>query len=167
MFKDMELAREEVATYKSTLEERNSRPSVDLNVSVLSASAWPSYPDVPLIIPREVQQQANVFEQHYKVKHTGRKLYWKHSLAHCQLKASLPKGDKELVVSSYQAVVLLIFKDKSASEEIPYEHIQAASGLGKQFDALLVDAHANAHPRQIISNLSVPCNLLHAPNIGC
>ncbi|KAI4173912.1 MAG: hypothetical protein LQ343_002680 [Gyalolechia ehrenbergii] len=129
MFKDMELAREEVTSYKSQLEERGSRPSVDLNVSVLSASAWPSYPDVPLIIPREVQQQAAVFEQHYKVKHSGRKLTWKHSLAHCQLKANLPKGNKELVVSSYQAVVLLIFKDRSANDEIPYEHIQAATGL--------------------------------------
>lgn len=130
MFKDMELAREEVSSYKSQLEERGSRPSVDLNVSVLSASAWPSYPDVPLIVPREVQQQAAVFEQHYKVKHSGRKLTWKHSLAHCQLKANLPKGNKELVVSSYQAVVLLIFKDKSVNDEIPYEHIQAATGLG-------------------------------------
>ncbi|KAL8938653.1 MAG: hypothetical protein Q9211_003104, partial [Gyalolechia sp. 1 TL-2023] len=129
MFKDMELAREEVTSYKSQLEERGSRPSVDLNVSVLSASAWPSYPDVPLIIPREVQQQAAVFEKHYKSKHSGRKLTWKHSLAHCQLKANLPKGNKEFVVSSYQAVVLLIFKDRSANDEIPYEHIQAATGL--------------------------------------
>lgn len=131
MFKDMELAREEVVSYKSMLEERGIKPSVDLNVSVLSASAWPSYPDVPLIIPREVQEQQNEFERHYKVRHTGRKLAWKHSLAHCQLKASLPKGNKELVVSSYQAVVLLIFKDRPANEEIPYDHIQAESGLGK------------------------------------
>lgn len=131
MFKDMALAREEVISYKSMLEERDSRPSIDLNVSVLSESAWPSYPKVDLIIPREVQQQTTTFEQYYKAKHTGRKLTWKHSLAHCQLKAYLPKGNKEFVVSSYQAVVLLIFKDKSANAEIAYDHIQAASGLGK------------------------------------
>ncbi|KAL8962648.1 MAG: hypothetical protein Q9193_000980 [Seirophora villosa] len=129
MFKDMALAREEVISYKSMLEERDSRPSIDLNVSVLSESAWPSYPKVDLIIPREVQQQTTTFEQYYKAKHTGRKLTWKHSLAHCQLKAYLPKGNKEFVVSSYQAVVLLIFKDKSANAEIAYDHIQAASGL--------------------------------------
>ncbi|KAL9603045.1 MAG: hypothetical protein Q9219_001409 [cf. Caloplaca sp. 3 TL-2023] len=132
MFKDIELARDEVTSYKSMLERRDSRPGVDLNVSVLSAAAWPSYPDVPLVVPREVQQQVTVFEQHYKTKHTGRKLTWKHSLAHCQLKAQLPKGNKELVVSSYQAVVLLLFKDKSVNDEITYEHIQAASGLDDQ-----------------------------------
>ncbi|KAL8736024.1 MAG: hypothetical protein Q9166_000586 [cf. Caloplaca sp. 2 TL-2023] len=129
MFKDMELAREEVTSYKSILDERDSRPSIDLNVSVLSASAWPSYPDVPLIVPRDVQQAVTIFEQHYKVKHSGRKLEWKHSLAHCQLKAIFPKGNKELVVSSYQAVVLLLFSNKSANDEVPYIQLQAATGL--------------------------------------
>ncbi|KAL8829981.1 MAG: hypothetical protein Q9170_005938, partial [Blastenia crenularia] len=129
MFKDMELAREEVASYKSLLERRESQPSVDLNVSVLSAAAWPSYPEVPLIVPREVQQQATVFEQHYKVQHSGRRLTWIHSLAHCQLNAYLPKGKKELVVSGYQAVVLLIFKDKAVNDEMAYGDIQGATGL--------------------------------------
>ncbi|KAL8949942.1 MAG: hypothetical protein Q9222_003991 [Ikaeria aurantiellina] len=131
MFKDMELARDEVASYKSMLEQRGSEISIDLNVSVLSASAWPSYPDVPLVIPREVQQAATIFEQHYKVKHTGRKLAWKHSLAHCQLKANLPKGNKELVVSSYQAVVLLLFQSHSTNDEISYAQIQAATDLSR------------------------------------
>ncbi|KAL9606794.1 MAG: hypothetical protein Q9179_000001, partial [Wetmoreana sp. 5 TL-2023] len=129
MFKDVELAREEVASFKSMLEESGSKPKIDLNVNVLSASAWPSYPDVPLIVPRDVQQAASVFEQHYKVKHSGRRLAWKHSLAHCQLKANLPKGNKELVVSSYQAVVLLLFKDRLVNNEVPYNEIQAATGL--------------------------------------
>ncbi|KAL8735506.1 MAG: hypothetical protein Q9181_002764 [Wetmoreana brouardii] len=129
MFKDIGLAKEQVASFKSMLEESGNKPRIDLNVSVLSASAWPSYPDVPLIVPRDVQQAASVFEQHYKVKHSGRRLTWKHSLAHCQLKANLPKGNKELVVSSYQAVVLLLFKDRSANNEVPYNEIQAATGL--------------------------------------
>lgn len=131
MFKDMELARGEVLSYKSMLEERDIRPGVDLNVNVLSASAWPSYPDVPLVIPPEVQDQQNQFQHHYLMRHSGRKLTWKHSLAHCQLKANFPKGNKELVVSSYQAVVLLIFKDTSANDEISYDRIQAETGLGK------------------------------------
>ncbi len=131
MFRDMELARGEVLSYKSMLEERDIRPRVDLNVNVLSASAWPSYPDVPLVIPPEVQDQQDQFQHHYLIRHSGRKLTWKHSLAHCQLKANFPKGNKELVVSSYQAVVLLIFKDTSANDEISYDHIQAETGLGK------------------------------------
>ncbi|KAL8710031.1 MAG: hypothetical protein Q9220_005302 [cf. Caloplaca sp. 1 TL-2023] len=129
MFKDMELAREEVSSYKLMLEQRGSGVNVDLNVSVLSASAWPSYPDVPLVIPRDVQQAATIFDEHYQTKHTGRRLAWKHSLAHCQLRANLPRGNKEFVVSSYQAVVLLLFQSRSINDEISFAQIQAATDL--------------------------------------
>ena len=40
------MAREENVSYRSMREERRITSSVDLNVNVLSASAWPSYPDV-------------------------------------------------------------------------------------------------------------------------
>ena len=70
-----------------------------------------------------------VFEVHYKNKHTGRRLAWKHGLAHCQLKSSFAKGNKEIVVSAFQAIVLLQFNDKAASEAVPYAEIQAASNL--------------------------------------
>ncbi|KAI4253296.1 MAG: hypothetical protein L6R42_007639 [Xanthoria sp. 1 TBL-2021] len=132
MFKDMELAREEVKSYNLMLdqeENRPNRPNIDLTVSVLSSSAWPSYPDISLNIPRDVQQAATLFEQHYKNKHRGRRLEWKHSQAHCQLKAVLPKGTKEFVVSSLQAVVLLLFSNPSNNNELSYVQIQAETGL--------------------------------------
>ena len=130
MFKDMELAREEITSYKSMLEERQIKSSVDLNVSVLSASAWPSYPDVVIEIPRNIQKATASFEEHYKMKHSGRKLTWKHALAHCQLKAAFPKGNKEIVVSSFQAIVLLLFNEKLPNERVAYADIQAATNLG-------------------------------------
>ena len=138
----MELAKEEVKSYNAMLEEvekeegdnrpkRPKRPNIDLNVSVLSSAAWPSYPDISLIIPRDVQQAATLFEEHYKSKHENRHLEWKHSQAHCQLKAVLPKGVKEFVVSSLQAVVLLLFSNPSNNNEWSYLQIQAETGLGK------------------------------------
>ncbi|KAL8843212.1 MAG: hypothetical protein Q9176_002165 [Flavoplaca citrina] len=129
MFKDMELAREEVKSYNLMLEEREKRPDIDLTVSVLSSSAWPSYPEITLNIPRNVQQAATLFEEHYKQRHSGRKLEWKHSQAHCQLKAVLPKGVKEFVVSSLQAVILLLFSNPSSNDELSYVQIQAETGL--------------------------------------
>lgn len=143
----MELAREEVSSYKSMLQDRGKdqikevsgvdangnyiyKPSIDLNVSVLSASAWPPYPDIAVKIPRNVQQATASFEQFYKTKHSGRKLTWKHSLAHCQLKATFSRGNKELIVSSHQAVVLLAFNDRSAGDQVLYTEIQASTNLG-------------------------------------
>ena len=131
MFKDIELAREEMNSYKSLLEERNERPSLDLNVNILSAAAWPTYPDIPVIVPTEVNSAIENFTKHYKSKHGGRKLDWKHALAHCQIKASFAKGNKEIVVSSFQAAVLLLFNGISPEEHLSYEHIKAATGLRK------------------------------------
>lgn len=131
MFKDVELSREELASYKSILTERNEKLPIEISVNILSASAWPSYPDIPCIIPQSVKSTLDKFEAHYKNKHSNRKLDWKHALAHCQVKAAFPKGSKELVVSSFQAIVLLIFNDFKIDEKVSYEYIKEASGLRK------------------------------------
>ncbi|EUC49991.1 hypothetical protein COCMIDRAFT_1393 [Bipolaris oryzae ATCC 44560] len=129
MFRDIELSREEMSSYKNVSEERNEKLDLDLNVNILSASAWPTYPTVPVILPPEVQSAMNKFEAHYKIKHTGRKLEFKHALAHCQIKARFPKGLKELVVSSFQAIVLLLFNGRRDDEHIDYEYLKQATGL--------------------------------------
>ncbi|KAF2719753.1 Cullin-domain-containing protein [Polychaeton citri CBS 116435] len=139
MFKDIELAREEMSAYKQWVEERleedNKRKTLDLDVKILSSAAWPTYPDIPVRIPTEVQRAISRYETHYKHKHSGRKLDWKHALAHCQLKASFKSAStgrasaKELVVSSFQAVVLLLFNGLSADERLSYQHIMTETGL--------------------------------------
>jgi hypothetical protein len=132
MFKDMDVARDEMAAYHEEKSTRG-RSSVDLNVSVISASAWPSYPDVPVTIPPIVASAISDFENFYHKKHTGRKLQWKHQLAHCQLRARFPKETvpKDLVVSSFQAIVLLLFNDVAEGESMGYVDIQKATGLCK------------------------------------
>lgn len=131
MFRDVELARDEMVAYKDRMEVTHRKGGVDLSVNTLSASAWPFYPDIPVIIPAEVKKAIDDFEAVYHVKHTGRKLQWKHALAHCQLRADFPKGKKELVVSSFQAIVLLLFNGISADEHVTYERIKTESGLRK------------------------------------
>lgn len=129
MFKDIELAREEITSYKSMLEESQLKTPLDLNVHILSASAWPSYPDVALEIPKDVQSAISGFQSYYKLKHSGRRLTWKHALSHCQLKAKFPKGNKEIVVSAFQAIVLLLLDEKPSGKRVSYAEIQAASNL--------------------------------------
>ncbi|KXL43500.1 MAG: hypothetical protein FE78DRAFT_92575 [Acidomyces sp. 'richmondensis'] len=132
MFKDIELSREELQSYKQRVEGRlgyEKGKSLDLSVNVLSAAAWPTYPDIPVVIPAHVKKAIDDFELHYKSKHSGRKLDWKHALAHCQMRASFPLGDKELVVSSFQAIVLLLFNGLDLDEHVPYSHILSETGL--------------------------------------
>ncbi|EEH09991.1 Cullin [Histoplasma capsulatum G186AR] len=129
MFKDMDLARDEMASYNALLGPNRDRSNIDLNVNVISAAAWPSYPDVQLKIPKVISSAMDSFEQFYNNKYNGRKLHWKHSLAHCQLKAKFPKGNKEIVVSSFQAVVLLLFNDVEDDTTLSYPEIKEATGL--------------------------------------
>ncbi|KAJ6119617.1 hypothetical protein N7523_003897 [Penicillium sp. IBT 18751x] len=130
MFKDMDVARDEMAAFNEDKIMRG-RSSIDLHVSVISASAWPSYPDVPVTIPPIVASALGDFEKFYSKKHTGRKLQWKHQLAHCQLRARFPKEKvpKDLVVSSFQAIVLLLFNDVAEGDSMSYADIKKAVGL--------------------------------------
>ena len=132
MFKDMDLARDEMASYNQLLTDRGTKnTATDLSVNVLSASAWPTYPDVPVNIPTTISKLTSDFETHYKTKHNGRKLTWKHALSHCQLKANFPRGKKEIVVSGFQAIVLLLFNDvpSDSAGTLSYTDIQSATGL--------------------------------------
>ena len=129
MFKDMDLARDEITSYNTLLSDRGQKFGPDLHVNVLSAAAWPTYPDVAVNVPTSISKAQYDFEQHYKAKYNGRKLTWKHALAHCQLRARFPKGNKELVVSGFQALVLLLFNDVPDGGSLSYADIQAATAL--------------------------------------
>jgi cullin-4 len=128
MFKDQELSRDEMASYKEVLGD-DVKAVLDLQVNVLSAAAWPTYPDVKVNLPPEVAKQIEKYDRHYKHKHTGRRLTWKHALAHSVVKAKFPKATKELVVSGFQAIVLLLFNDLGREGHLSYDDIQKATGL--------------------------------------
>lgn len=129
MFKDQEIARDEMAAYKESL---TSRQAIDLQVTVLSAASWPTYPDIEVNLPAEVTRHIERYDRHYKHKHTGRRLMWKPALAHSVVKAHFKKGAKELLVSAFQAIVLVLFNDidsDSPDQALSYQTIQKATGL--------------------------------------
>lgn len=147
MFKDQDTGKDEVESYKQWCEgDEKRRSPVDLQVMILSASAWPSYPDVRLNLPDTVAAQMEQFDQYYKTKHTGRTLSWKHSLGHCAIKARFPKGPKDLLVSAYQAVVLMLFNTVPADGFLAYDQIAAATGLqGGDLDRTLQSLACGAY----------------------
>ncbi|KAA8567669.1 hypothetical protein EYC84_008142 [Monilinia fructicola] len=128
MFKDQELSRDEMISYKQSL-SNTSKTTLDLQVSVLSSAAWPTYPDIQVNLPAEVARHIEKYDRHYKHKHGGRRLTWKHSLAHSVVKATFNKGVKELLVSGFQAIVLVIFNDLEHDGHLSYTDISKATGL--------------------------------------
>lgn len=128
MFKDQELSRDEMISYKQSL-SNTSKTTLDLQVTVLSSAAWPSYPDIEVNLPAEVAKHIEKYDRHYKHKHSGRRLAWKHSLAHSVVRATFNKGVKELLVSGFQAIVLVLFNELEHDGHLSYTDISKATGL--------------------------------------
>ncbi|KAL2257966.1 hypothetical protein VTK26DRAFT_8899 [Humicola hyalothermophila] len=146
MFKDQELAKDEMTAYKEWLAgSGRGNGGIDLNVNILSAAAWPTFPDVKVLLPKEVLKQISTFDSYYKRKHTGRRLTWKHNMAHCVIKAQFNRGPKELLVSAPQAAVLMLFNDVEEDDAtaatagvLSYEQISEGTGLkGGELDRTL------------------------------
>ncbi|KAL9947206.1 hypothetical protein ACHAQF_001423 [Verticillium nonalfalfae] len=129
MFKDQELAKEEMQHFKQWSEGTNAEQQVDLQVMVISAASWPTYPDTKLNLPEGAAAEIERFERWYNHKHDGRKLSWPHSLANCTVKAIFPRGTKELLVSAFQAVVLVLFNEVDLEGFLSFGQISTATGL--------------------------------------
>ncbi|KAJ3499961.1 hypothetical protein NM208_g17252 [Fusarium decemcellulare] len=70
MFKDQELAKDEMESYKQWCQGSLERKApLDLQVMILSAAAWPTYPDVRLNLPDEVATQIERFD--HTLRHQG------------------------------------------------------------------------------------------------
>jgi cullin-4 len=124
MFKDVDLSRDIMASFKSSKAVAASIPvGVDMNVNILTSGYWPTYPVVDANLPAELNNYQQVFKEFYLSKHSGRRLVWHNSLGTCILKARFDKGTKELSVSLFQTAVLMLFNDE---ETLSFADIKAA-----------------------------------------
>ena len=72
-------------------------------------------------------EELQSFMDFYKKKHSGHKLDWDHSLGTATLRATFKGGDKELSVSLYQAIILLLFNE---GEQKPFSEIKMLTQMG-------------------------------------
>jgi len=99
---------------------------IELKVYVLTTGYWPPYTPIQANIPDDMNEILEVFSKFYLDLYNGRRLIWQHSLGQCVLKASFPKGRKELSVSLFQTIVLMLYNDK---ESLTYSEIANATGI--------------------------------------
>ncbi|KAF9258067.1 Cullin-domain-containing protein, partial [Marasmius fiardii PR-910] len=126
MFTDMDLAREMMADYHSKL--RDDSPGQELFAMVLQTSAWPfPTPDQAVILPPEMQAELLAYDRKfYQKRHPKRKLTWDHSLGTMDVRERFKAAPKELSVSMFQGLVLLLFNE---STELGYAEIKEATGI--------------------------------------
>ncbi|KAK0231999.1 Cullin-4B [Armillaria nabsnona] len=121
MFKDLALSRDLV-------EEFHRKHNQDeLYVNVLERGGWPFSLQRPKIdLPVEMQEQLNMFTKFYDQKHQGRKLVWDHALGTVILKTRFDAGSKDLSLSLYQTIVMLLFAD---IDEVTFTDIMAQTRM--------------------------------------
>ncbi|KAJ9558307.1 hypothetical protein OSB04_012921 [Centaurea solstitialis] len=127
MFKDIELSKEINESFRQSSQARSKLPSgIELSVHVLTTGYWPTYPPMDVRLPHELNVYQDIFKEFYLSKYSGRRLMWQNSLGHCVLKAEFPKGRKELAVSLFQTVVLMLFND---ANKLSFQDIRDATSI--------------------------------------
>ncbi|VDK76390.1 unnamed protein product [Litomosoides sigmodontis] len=134
MFKDMEVSKDLGVSFKQYMEHsgrdgmlKHGANQIEFNVNVLTMGHWPTYEYMEVSIPPNLAEYQEHFQNFYFSKHSGRKLQWQYSLAQLLLRAQF-NVVKELQVTMFQALVLLLFNDKL---EWTYEEIQLATKIEK------------------------------------
>ncbi|XP_026081266.1 cullin-4B-like [Carassius auratus] len=126
MFKDMELSKDIMVQFKQHMQCQNIPGNIELTVNILTMGYWPTYVPMEVHLPPEMVRFQEIFKTFYLGKHSGRKLQWQSTLGHCVLKAEFKEGKKELQVSLFQTLVLLMFNE---AEEFSLEDIKLATGI--------------------------------------
>ncbi|XP_032410660.1 cullin-4B [Xiphophorus hellerii] len=126
MFKDMELSKDIMVQFKQYMQCQNIPGNIELTVNILTMGYWPTYVPMEVHLPPEMVRLQEIFKTFYLGKHSGRKLQWQSTLGHCVLKAEFKEGRKELQVSLFQTLVLLMFNE---GEEFTLEEIKVATGI--------------------------------------
>ncbi|KAL3624802.1 Cullin-4 [Castilleja foliolosa] len=127
MFKDIELSKEINESFKQSSQARTKLQSgIEMSVHVLTTGYWPTYPPMNVRLPHELNVYQDIFKEFYLSKYSGRRLMWQNSLGHCVLKTEFPKGKKELAVSLFQTVVLMLFND---AQKLSFQDIKESTGI--------------------------------------
>uniref|UniRef100_A0A8C2KLI3 Cullin-4A n=1 Tax=Cyprinus carpio TaxID=7962 RepID=A0A8C2KLI3_CYPCA len=113
MFKDMELSKDIMIQFKQVCVRRY------ILLNTQSASQMTHY-------TLSLSLEMLVCKLFYLGKHSGRKLQWQPTLGHAVLKTEFKEGKKELQVSLFQTLVLLMFNE---SDEYSVEEIRTATGI--------------------------------------
>lgn len=152
MFKDLALSRERMHKYHGKLSEVDKQSEgLKLSVMVLKRSAWPfGASEAAVCLPPNVRKfpssiclqlsdgafkmEAELvkFVEYYNFpKKKGHQLKWDHALGSVTMKGRFNPGSKELSVSLFQAVVLLLFNGEE--EDWSYSDIKEHTQIGQSF----------------------------------
>ncbi|RXH97211.1 hypothetical protein DVH24_035879 [Malus domestica] len=127
MVTDLTLARENQTSFEEYLcNSPNVDPGIDFTITVLTTGFWPSYKTCDLSLPAEMVKCVEVFKGFYERKTKCRKITWIYSLGTCNIIGKFELKEIELVVSTYQGALLLLF---NSMDRLSYSEILSKLNL--------------------------------------
>nr|XP_054770971.1 cullin-4A-like [Lytechinus pictus] len=136
MFKDMELSKDIMVAFKQHMQHQCQTTVMDLSVNILTMGYWPTYKPLEIHLPSEVSKISTCSERPVSIDKYGNfrssstslvvKLNF---LGHCLVKAQFREEGssvKELQVSLYQTLVLLLFNE---GDNFSLEDIRQATNI--------------------------------------
>ncbi|EGD77867.1 hypothetical protein PTSG_09501 [Salpingoeca rosetta] len=113
MFRDCTLKDNMMERFREAVKMNEKRPMFDFSVNVLTLGSWPFTQQPPAcVLPPQLMQACDVFEQWYHSFHTGRKLTWDFALGQAEIVGVFQNGKKKHIfqVTTLQMIVLLQFR---------------------------------------------------------
>ena len=146
MFKDMAISEDLTSSYAKYIERLGSadKKRAELDIDVLTTTMWPldaldkapqpDYTPPQCNLPPVIESMKDSFQKFYLNKHSGRKLTFRPDLGTVDLRAYFPEAkskikSRELNVSTYGMVILMLFNDLAPNAFLTCEDIQAQTGI--------------------------------------
>jgi len=130
MVTDMNLSSDMGTAFAEHINENEIKLDTDVSVQVLTTGFWPTYKNDDLNLPKEMLACIETFKQFYDKRTSHRRLRWVHQLGNAQVTGNFfPNGKKkqhDLVVSTYQACILLLFNNQ---DSLNFDEIQQQLNL--------------------------------------
>jgi len=101
-------------------------------VTVMTSNNWPSnltHAPPTCTLPKVLLGASKAFERFYLSRHTGRRLTWQLGLGNVDLKVAFKVRKHDLNVSTFAAVILLLFEDLAGDEFLTYQEIKTGTDL--------------------------------------
>ncbi|CAL4963660.1 unnamed protein product [Urochloa decumbens] len=129
MLNDVALAKDNQSKYEGFISNNPELyPSVDLSVQVLTTGYWPTYKSSEMNLPSEMVKCVEVFKQFYQSITKHRKMNWIYSLGNCNIVGKFDANPIELIVTTYQGALLLLFNE---AERLSFSEIVTQLNLSE------------------------------------
>ncbi|GAW10019.1 Cullin-domain-containing protein [Lentinula edodes] len=129
MFHDIKISADTMKSYKEHLAKSIPSLSIDLSVIVMTSTFWPSHSSSPCNLPQQLLDTIKPFEEFYLSQHSGRRLTWQLSLGNVDVRVAFKSKKHDLNVTTFAAVILLLFEDLKDDDFLTYEDIQQATSI--------------------------------------